>query len=270
MKYNFDEEKIKLENTFKSVVSIQKAKENIDSVLKYNQNLDLTALGAIFHSCIINYARPFTQNKIQNGKKYVFSFKAINSSKELDKELHDQILLLRNKVIAHSDIELVDSKIIYQNMVQTIVSQIPFKPIEADALVGICGNAELLLLPSSTKLLTRIQSHIKKVFNKSMDFLSDELLKHFQEIEKNQSIMDEIKKGAVDSITAKVPFNNAMNSLMNHKFTSINKNADQWGEFWFMNLKHTMNKGSNQYKLSSNVFFEKGGINKKFHRQKLK
>ncbi|MFG1523862.1 hypothetical protein ABMA67_02515 [Halobacteriovorax sp. RZ-3] len=266
MKYNYKEEKIKLENIFKTVASIQKSKENINSVIKYSKEIDPTALGAIFHSCIINYARPFTNNKTENGNTYKFSLKSINKSKSLDTDLHNFILLLRKKVIAHSDIELVDSKVIYQTMQQSKVEQIPLRANERQVLIGVCGNSELLLLPRSTKLLIRMKSHIEMLFERSMEFLSDELLKHFQAIENDESALAEIINSPTARLQETSTLDKAMEDLVTHEFTNINKDEDQWGDFWFMNLKHTMSKKSNEYKLSSDVFFEKGGINKKFKR----
>jgi hypothetical protein len=66
-------------------------------------SLSVEAKHALHSSCVMSYARPFTQSAVSAGKKIVYPTRQLRKAVCFDKELHAHILDLRHRIIAHGD-----------------------------------------------------------------------------------------------------------------------------------------------------------------------
>ncbi len=94
----------------RALIQIDQAERHIGKLLDGWDTLDEDIKSALFTSVVIHYARPFTSNETKEGKrKYpVSQFKGVP---KFDRQLHDHLCDLRDKLVAHQDGTLLKAQI---------------------------------------------------------------------------------------------------------------------------------------------------------------
>jgi hypothetical protein len=65
-------------------------------------------LAALHTACVVNYARPFKESITLSGKKFRYPVNRIVHNDGFDRSLHDHLLELRDKLVAHSDADFAE------------------------------------------------------------------------------------------------------------------------------------------------------------------
>lgn len=89
----------------RAMISLGDIEESIDYLEAYNGNLPPTIRRAILLAAIISYCRPFFQNAVGSNNEATtkYKFHAKDLFDKEDRDLHNRLLALRKKVLAHSD-----------------------------------------------------------------------------------------------------------------------------------------------------------------------
>src|ERR1700722_5351001 len=97
----------------RSLLSIQMARNSANAILQQWTSQSAENNSALHSSCVIAYARPFTNAATKNGN-IQYPTKKLMKAPGFDKELHFHILDLRHRLVAHSDYGIFPSTMYLQ------------------------------------------------------------------------------------------------------------------------------------------------------------
>jgi hypothetical protein len=97
----------------RALLSIRMARDGANAILRQWKSQSAEINSALHSSCVIAYARPFTNAATKNGN-VKYPTKRLMAASGFDKELHDHILDLRHRLIAHSDYGIFPSSMYLQ------------------------------------------------------------------------------------------------------------------------------------------------------------
>jgi hypothetical protein len=114
-------------------------------------------VGAALHtSGVVNYGRPFSNNKSgKNGVRTTFGKKVIRGHPNYDESIHQQLLDLRNKLIAHSDGDYSDGRLFRKLLSLNIGLD------RIELLIGASVLTQTVHLLHDTTLRQRCLTHVK-------------------------------------------------------------------------------------------------------------
>jgi hypothetical protein len=99
----------------RALLSIQMARNSANAILQQWTSQSAENNSALHSSCVIAYARPFTNAATKNGN-IQYPTKNLMRASGFDKELHFHILDLRHRLIAHSDYGIFPSTMYLQTI----------------------------------------------------------------------------------------------------------------------------------------------------------
>jgi hypothetical protein len=152
----FKRERLFLIETAKAVDSFSAAVSSFQKLVELGVTADTDVRSALHTTGVINYARPFTNNRSgKGGHRTNFGERIVRGHQGYDDKIHQQLMVLRNKLIAHSDGDYADGRLFRKSLDGHIDSE-PFK-----ILVG----ATVLTLTVNTlddmELAKRYLAHVK-------------------------------------------------------------------------------------------------------------
>lgn len=153
---------------------------------------------ALFQAAIVNYAKPFTQTETNEGKSSL-SIKPIKPDPSFDVSIHEHIMELRKKLIAHDDFTAIEPKYVWISLVDSSDPQGIFIPFQA-YLRNSC-----ISYPQDSGDFARMHTHIRAARDGAMRYLDQQvietrrlMLSHPKEA---RLIFQEHPDSALDSIT---------------------------------------------------------------------
>ena len=70
---------------------------------------------AAYRMAVVEYCKPFTKSQINKNERYKLTLPSVSSDLE---QLHERLIVLRDKVMAHSDLSVLDAKVYYDKTAQ--------------------------------------------------------------------------------------------------------------------------------------------------------
>lgn len=153
----FDDERRGITELARAIDSFASASRALSKFSRYNEFLDDDLKSSLFSSAVVNYARPFTPNRNTDVYKHTLPKKSVASEHGYSGVMHQHIMDLRNKIIAHHDSDYVGASIVYHYL--RLKSDISDKHI----VRGGSAITQSVNFPSSTEICLGLQSHIKAV-----------------------------------------------------------------------------------------------------------
>lgn len=200
---------------------------------------------ALFSNAVLNYAKPFTETKVsrtQSGKKYKISKIKTN---EFNNKIHEHLLSLRQKMIAHEDFSEVSPHF--------GIGNIRVDGLDFDIPVEMGVTSGSILFPDQKVDAERFFDHCKSLFDCmvrkiDMDFDDAKIL-----INENPGKLDEIMEE--EEILSTFTTDGGHGAF-------VNLGLDDWG---FMEVSHSDFSSL----LSGGYVLRKSSIGKKFFNQKV-
>jgi hypothetical protein len=166
----------------RALLSIQMARDSAEAILQQWEFQKGGNIAALHSSCVIAYARPFTNAATKNGN-IKYPTKNLMGAPGFDKELHFHILDLRNRLIAHSDYAIFPSSI----YLQTIGDQ--RLPITLGInVMGIFGMESYDLALRYHKHFSICATTLEQILNLECNELASEVRLHPAEFHKTNNI----------------------------------------------------------------------------------
>lgn len=109
---------------------------------------------ALFQAAVVSYAKPFTQTESGQGKG-VLSLKPFKRDPAFDTAIHEHIMGLRNRLIAHDDLTEIEPKYAWLLLEDNSDPDGPFAPFRAD-LRNVC-----ISYPQDMGDFGRMYAHVK-------------------------------------------------------------------------------------------------------------
>jgi hypothetical protein len=103
----FKLERLRLIEQIKAVDSFGAAARSFQKVVE-TRDADTEVSAALHTAGVVHYGRPFSNNR---GGRVPFTKKVIKDHPKYDDQIHEQLMVLRNKLIAHSDQDYVDTRL---------------------------------------------------------------------------------------------------------------------------------------------------------------
>jgi hypothetical protein len=158
--------------------SISGAKEKIGALAREWNDTSEEIKSALHTAGIIEYARPFTQNAETSGKR-AYPTKHLRRSEAFDSRLHQHLLNLRNKLVAHSDGEVLRSAIAHKFAHLTISGHRKSVPIATSVHVrSLSGISDFSLC---ARYLTHFEGCLAAIESEAHELLEavqSQALKH--------------------------------------------------------------------------------------------
>jgi hypothetical protein len=151
----FKREKLSLIETAKAVDSFSAAASSFQKLVEVGSTADADVRSALHTAGVINYARPFSNNLSKGGHRTSFAKKIIKGHQNFDDNIHLQLMLLRNKLIAHSDADYADGRL-FRKSLDLHVEQGQFK-----MLVGASVLTLTVHMLEDMELAKRYLAHVK-------------------------------------------------------------------------------------------------------------
>src|SRR5262245_46631666 len=108
----FEHRKRFLIEAVKAVDSFSAAESSFRKLVEFGTTADADLRSALHTAGVINYARPFSDNFSGKGRQRTsFPKNSVKGHPSFDDDIHRQLILLRNKLIAHSDGDYADSRV---------------------------------------------------------------------------------------------------------------------------------------------------------------
>ncbi len=149
-------------------------------LVEKHKQLDSTCRCALHHAAVVSYARPF----IKVRGKHTYPFRELKKTPKFDLEVHNQILQIRNCLIAHVDEKYQTSRLVTLdaagdlNVGSTLKLQVSI-PVEIVAIGVVVDEAK------DPALCRRYQDHaeacmrkVAEIGHKHLDDLQREWIKH--------------------------------------------------------------------------------------------
>jgi hypothetical protein len=97
----------------RALASVRTAHERVMVLLREWEAADPVVLGALHSAAVVAYCQPFTDTKTNRGS-IQYRLASLKGAAGFDRDLHDHLLELRNKLIAHADYAVLPSTIAMQ------------------------------------------------------------------------------------------------------------------------------------------------------------
>src|SRR6185436_17422715 len=97
----FKREKFRLIEQLKAIDSFAAAARSFQKLVQMGDDSDTEVRSALHTAAVVHYGRPFSNNRSAGGAR--FELGVIKKHAKYDGEIHRQLIVLRNKLIAHSD-----------------------------------------------------------------------------------------------------------------------------------------------------------------------
>lgn len=110
---NFERLRRRCVDHFRALASIQAAHQYVSRLLEGWNDLDEIFSSALHSASVMAYARPFTSSKTKN-RSVQYSLKKLRKEAGFDSQLHDHLMKLRDKIVAHSDYSMLRSTMYLQ------------------------------------------------------------------------------------------------------------------------------------------------------------
>ena len=107
----FKRERLHLIETAKAVDSFGAARRSFQKLVDLGSDGDPDLTAALHTSAVINYARPFVNNTRADGLRVAFPKNDVKGHTNFVEEVHQELIVLRQKLVAHSDRDYVDGRL---------------------------------------------------------------------------------------------------------------------------------------------------------------
>jgi len=156
----------------RALVSINSAQQYAAKVIDCWTGNDFVVLSALHTACVAAYCRPFTSQKTKDGQR-LYPDKLLKNTQGFDKELHEHLIILRKKMIAHSDYDILRSTMYMMSMPDNKT------PISVGINVKSLAGIELSQLAERyVAHFSFCVQHIQKTFKDEFRELANHLRKH--------------------------------------------------------------------------------------------
>jgi hypothetical protein len=112
----FKRKKLSLIETAKAVDSFSAAASSFQKLVELGTTENADVRSALHTAGVISYARPFSNNRSEGGSRTSFPKKDLKHHQNFDGNIHDQLMLLRDKLIAHSDADYADGRLFRKSL----------------------------------------------------------------------------------------------------------------------------------------------------------
>jgi hypothetical protein len=138
--------------TLKAFQNLVGAHQGFEKLLTLGGSNDLTLLSAMFCFAVIKYARPFVETNTADGK-VCFPARALKSTQGFVVSTHKHLLELRNRLIAHDDLDSIEPRILslFMNVGTPPIASIP---------VSIVASNMCLAVPADLSSLENLRDHV--------------------------------------------------------------------------------------------------------------
>jgi hypothetical protein len=175
----------------RALLSIQMARASASAILQQWASQSVENNSALHTSCVVAYARPFTNAATKNGN-IQYPTKKLMATPGFDKELHFHILDLRHRLIAHSDYGVFPSSM----YIQTIGDE--RLPVTLGINVkGIFGIESYDLALRYEKHLSICAIAVEQLLNLECNELASEARIHPAEFHKTHNIPETKHEGII-------------------------------------------------------------------------
>jgi hypothetical protein len=178
----FDRARHRCIDHLRALLSIRSAHECIQVNLSQWDSMQPIVRAALHSNCVIAYARPFTPAMTKHGK-IRYPVKEIQSASGFDKELHQHIMDLRDRIVAHSDYDVFPSTMFLQAIGD---EKLPISlGINVKGLVGIATRD---LAERYEKHLSSCASAIESALNADCLYLTEQARIYPAEFDKTHNV----------------------------------------------------------------------------------
>src|SRR5215813_6596033 len=107
----FKRERFDLIEMAKAIDGFAAARRSFQKLIDLGPNGDPDLTAALHTSAVINYARPFVNNTRADGVRVAFPKNVVKGHTNYVEEVHQELIDLRQKLVAHSDRDYVDGRL---------------------------------------------------------------------------------------------------------------------------------------------------------------
>jgi hypothetical protein len=130
------------------------------------ENADATITESLFSAAVVSYARPFGMS----GKEKAFPKRVITKAAGCSKDLHEDIIMLRHKIVAHSDDDYADAVLVYNDIKVRVVEE----DFELRFLDGATAMAQTIARLSPA-LTVALRDHVDAATRAALTFVQAEM-----------------------------------------------------------------------------------------------
>jgi hypothetical protein len=153
----FKRERLHLIEFAKAIDSFAAARRSFQKLVDLGPEGDPDVTTALHTSAVINYARPFVTNTRADGVRVAFRKKMVKGHENYVEEVHQELVDLRHKLVAHSDRDYVDGRLFRKFLVLEIEGDHP------EFVVGATVVTQTVQTVHDMALAQRFLSHIRAV-----------------------------------------------------------------------------------------------------------
>jgi len=153
----FKRERLHLIEMAKAIDSFAAARRSFQKLVDLGSDGDPDLTAALHTSAVINYARPFVNNTRADGVRAAFRKNVVKGHINYVEEVHQELIDLRQKLVAHSDRDYVDGRLFRKLLALEIEGE------HTEFLVGAIVVTQTVQTVHDMALAERFLSHIRAV-----------------------------------------------------------------------------------------------------------
>src|SRR5262249_1568548 len=154
---SFKRERLHLIEMAKAIDGFAAARRSFQKLVDLGPDGDPDLTAALHTSAVINYARPFVNNTRADGVRVAFRKNVVKGHINYVEEVHQELIDLRQKLVAHSDRDYVDGRLFTKALALEIEGERP------EFLVGATVVTLTVQTMHDMALAQRFLSHIRAV-----------------------------------------------------------------------------------------------------------
>jgi hypothetical protein len=153
----FKRERLHLIEIAKAIDSFGAARRSFQKLVDLGSDADPDLTAALHTSAVINYARPFVNNTRADGVRVAFRKNVVKGHINYVDEVHQELIDLRQKLVAHSDRDYVDGRLFRK------LWALEIEGAHTEWLVGATVVTQTVHTVHDMALAERFLSHVRAV-----------------------------------------------------------------------------------------------------------
>ncbi len=136
-------------------------------------DVDVEIRSALLSSAVVSYGKPFKESRdLQRRPLPRLNKNLINRQSGFDDEVHEELIDLRDKIVAHSDAAYVDARVLVKRLTNFTFER---KRAVDDPVLGAVVMMNAVHISTDQNLAARMQAHVQSAAEAMIPLVEDEL-----------------------------------------------------------------------------------------------
>lgn len=158
----------------KAYQNVRASQQAFERLSKLNDSDDHLVTSSVFHFAVVRYAKPFMQTQTAQGSVR-YPVKHLKNTSEFNPNVHEHLLLVRNTLIAHDDLDQVEPRALLEGMTIKDVGGTPLKGSGYFIPMSVTISNKCISHPADLDGASKMLEHVTGTLSGILSKLNEDL-----------------------------------------------------------------------------------------------